>query len=284
MAIRDLGYRPYEGTRLPPSHNMTVMLRHGLKRAWGSWLVKIAAFIGWVPPVIGAAGVGISFWITSQMGGRGGSLIDSSKILQLLLNVQTWSAVLMISLGAGAAAIAEDLTHRAFQFYFAKPVTPIQYLVGRVSAVAIYGFAFTFIPALFVSVFLVGFSPPEQRLERAGLILPALLQSGIIAVVIALVSVGLSSLSKSRALTMTAWLLLFIVPHVIAAIVALIGDWPWLYLASIPKLIAIVGEALFKIEPEDALRWYHAAPVLAGLAAGAGWLAHYRLGRAEVIT
>ena len=29
--IHDLGYRPYEGVRLPPSHNTWVMLRQGLK-------------------------------------------------------------------------------------------------------------------------------------------------------------------------------------------------------------------------------------------------------------
>jgi len=284
MTIRDLGYRPYEGERLAPSHNMTVMLRHGLKRAWGSWLVKIAVFVGWVPAVVGFAGVGIAFWITSQMGGQGGSAVDSAKLMQLLFKVQSWSILLMITLGAGAAVVAEDLTHRAFQFYFAKPVTPLQYLVGRTGAVGIYCFAFTFVPAIVLDLGLVTFSPADQRLERVGLLLPALLLSVIISTVLSLVSVGLSSLSKSRALTMTAWILLFIVPHVIALIVAEIGDWPWLYLASLPRMLIVVGDALFKIEPDDALRWYYAGPILAGIGAGAGYLAHYRLRRAEVIT
>ena len=49
MTIRDLGYRGYEGDRLSPSHNTLVLLRHGIRRAWASWLVKIAIFCFWIP-------------------------------------------------------------------------------------------------------------------------------------------------------------------------------------------------------------------------------------------
>ena len=45
-AIRDLGYRPYVGDRLPASNNTKVLLRQSLRRAWASWLVKVAAFLG----------------------------------------------------------------------------------------------------------------------------------------------------------------------------------------------------------------------------------------------
>ena len=44
MSVRDLGYRAYEGPRLPASHNTWVMIRHSLRRAWASWLVKLPVF------------------------------------------------------------------------------------------------------------------------------------------------------------------------------------------------------------------------------------------------
>ena len=44
MSVRDLGYRAYEGPRLPASHNTWVMIRHSLRRAWASWLVKLPIF------------------------------------------------------------------------------------------------------------------------------------------------------------------------------------------------------------------------------------------------
>jgi hypothetical protein len=46
----------------------------------------------------------------------------------------------------------------------------------------------------------------------------------------------------------------------------------------------VVRDALFKIESESELRWYHAAPILAAVTGGAIALAMHRLRRAEVIT
>ena len=36
-----------------------------------------------------------------------------------------------------------------------------------------------------------------------------------------------------------------------------IGEWPWLKLASIPAMLAVVGDTLFKVAREDDLAWYH---------------------------
>ncbi|MBX7196678.1 MAG: hypothetical protein K1X94_31790, partial [Sandaracinaceae bacterium] len=75
------------------------------------------------------------------------------------------------------------------------------------------------------------------------------------------------------------------VPHVIASIVDGIasGDFPWLYLASFTGLLGTVADALFKVEGDSDLQWFHAAPILLGLALLGLWAAHERLRRAEVV-
>ncbi len=278
MTVRDLGYRAYEGERLPPSNNTMVLLRYGLRRAWASWLVKIALFLGWIPALVGAVIVGVSFATGAT------SWVEPASFVRTLLNWQLWLCVTMITLGAGAGAIAEDLTFKAFQFYFAKPVTPPQYLAGRVVAVGVWSFTLTFGPALLDILALVGTASADQRLTRVGLLLPALVASLLISTVAAVASVGISSLSKSRALTMTAWILLFIVPHAVGSVVDKISHWPWLLLASLPKLLGVVDDALFKVGGEGKLQWYYALPILAGVVVGGVALSLYRLRRAEVIT
>ena len=282
MPIRDLGYRPYEGERLPTSHNMAVLLRHGLRRAWGSWLVKIAAFLGWVPTVVALALLGLRYAMETR-GAQVGNL-DAGQALHTLTLFQLWPFVTMVTLGAGAGVISRDLTHRAFQFYFSKPVTPTQYLVGRTSAVAIWCFFLIWVPSMITIVALVGTAAADLRLERLGLMLPATLDAALIAVVTATASVGISSSSRSRAFSMSAWLVLLFVPHVLAQIVFGVGDWPWLRLASIPALLSIVGEALYRIDPDSALRWYHALPVLVAVTAGSIALAMNRLRHTQVIS
>jgi hypothetical protein len=111
------------------------------------------------------------------------------------------------------------------------------------------------------------------------------LQSGLIAVTLAAGAIGCSSLSKSRALTISAWILIFLVPHVIASSVKGLASWEWLYLVSIPGMLDIIGESLFKVRPPDAqVHWYHVAPVLGGLIVLGLWGASERVKRAEVIT
>lgn len=292
MTIRDLGYRPYDGPRLPPSNNTWVMLRQGMRRAWGSWLVKLATFLAFGPPLIAMAlVVGARVLMRQMESDPDADPIRAAEIMRTLFTVQTWLFVSAVTVGAGASAIADDLTYRAFQFYFAKPVTAAQYLAGRVLAVAIWVFLLTFVPALLLDIALVGTAPREVIAEQAGLLLPAFFYSLILAAVMSTSSVAVSSLSKSRALTMSAWLVLFVVPHVLASVVDAIaratGDedgWPWLSLVSFTSLLGTVADALFKIENESAIEWYYAAPVLAALVVGATSLAMYRLKRAEVIT
>ena len=295
MAVRDLGYRPYEGERLPASNNSKVLLRHGFERAWGSWLVKIAVWTCWIPPFVTGIVVGILFWIGREA--PPGSLPEVNAAEEMR-NLYGWVQlrggclpvpalmpfVTLITLGAGAAAIAEDLQHGAFQFYFSKPLTAPQYLLGRIGAVATWLLLITFPAGLLVVMVLVGVAPEEMRLERLGLLLPAAFQALLISVVTSCAAVGLSSLSKSRALTMSAWLMLLVLPHAIGAIVNEVSDWPWILLISIPELLNVVGDALFKIEPQNALRWYHALPVLAAISIGAVSLALHRVRRVEVIT
>jgi hypothetical protein len=284
MTVRDLGYRPYEGARLPPANNTWVMLRHGLSRAWASWLVKIAVFLSMAPMLVAAAAVAIALYFTRSQGPEAADAFDATQPLRYLYAAETWLSVSLLTLGAGAPAVAEDLTFRAFQFYFAKPVTPEQYYGGRALAVAIPIFGVTFVPAVLVDLVMVAMSPVERASEAVGLLLPSLVYSIILAVVMGAGSVAISSLSKSRALTMSAWVLCFVVPHALAAVVDGIGHWPWLYLGSFTGLLAVIADALFHVESTSQLHWYHALPVLGVFVAGSIALTLYRLRAAEVIT
>jgi ABC-type transport system involved in multi-copper enzyme maturation permease subunit len=285
MSVRDLGYRAYDGQRLPASHNTWVMTRHSLRRAWSSWLVKLPVFFcGGTSVVLGIYYLVAGVLVSQQTG----EPFDAAPLVRSLVTTQMWLFVPFVALGAGAGAIAQDAVHRAFQFYFAKPVTPAQYLFGRVSAVAFFSALVVVVPGVLLILLMVGYGAPtpEVRLERAGYLLPFLLSTALLSLVMASVSVGFSSLSKSRALTMSSFILVLVVPHVIAGAISLLAKTDWVFLVSLPGLLDVVFDALFKSprEPEDHLLWWHAAPVLAAATGGSLYLAHHRLTRAEVIT
>lgn len=285
MTIRDLGYKPYEGARVPPSNNTWVLLRQGVARAWGSWLLKIAVFVSIFPPLIACLAIAAGRWFTASQGQADAADELGSSTLRYLFTAETWFVVSLVTLGGGAGAIAEDLTFKAFQFYFSKPVTAVQYLLGRIGAVAIFIFVLVFGGSLIVVMVAGVTATPEHRVDDFLLVLPVLAYSLILAVFMSSASVSVSALGASRALTMSAWGLLFVVPHVIASIVDRIaqGEFPWLFLGSFTGLLGTIADALFKVETESDLKWFHAAPVLAIIVGLGVYAAHMRLVRTEVI-
>ncbi len=295
MTVRDLGYRAYEGELRPASQNTWVMVRHGLWRIWGSWVNKLVVFFFWVPLIgfalmaflrWGAGGWGPQEALPEGAGDFARWFASEPQVwLRTVTGVQFWFFASVVTLRSGASVISEDLNNKAYQFYFAKPVTPIQYLAGRAGALAIWIFAVLFVPALVMTLLFVGLSPDDLRLERLGLLLPATLDAAIVAVVLSVLSVATSALSKSRALTLTAWVLVLFVPFALAGLVEKIGDAEWAYLLSVPGLLWSLGDGIYKVERSwDQLTWYYAATSLVLITAAAGYSALRRIQRAEVVT
>lgn len=281
MTIRDLGYRAYEGTLLPASRNTWVLARHGIARIWGSWLNRLAIFFTVLPLLA----IGLISVMQALMGG--GQFIGTTPAgtMRVLTSIQFWFVVSVVTLRSGASVIAEDFTNRAYQFYLSKPVTPLQYLAGRALGLATFLFALVAVPTIVLAVLLAALGPREHLAENLGLVLPALLDSALIAVVCSVLSIAFSALSKSRALTMMAWGVALFVPAVLASLIEAMTGAEWGWLASPAGLLWVVGDALYKVEHNfDELHWYHAAPLLAALTAGGAYLALFRIRNAEVIT
>lgn len=285
MAIRDIGYRPYDGPRLPPTNNIWVMLQHGIRRAFASWLVKLVIFFGWIPGAIGVAAV---FFVAQTPKGDAMPVLFSSvspaELCFYMLGIQMWATIAPISLGAGANAISEDLSFHAIHFYFSKPVTPEQYLFGRIAAIAIIIFGFAFLPAAGVIAAFLTKANESHFAEIAGLTMPSLLGSLLLAIVFSTLSVAISATNRSRALTMTSWVFLLLVPPTLAAIAGAISDTMWLDYISIPALFDAIGRSIFKMDLENTMPWWHAAAVLSFLSIAAVIYARIRLRSAESIS
>lgn len=285
MTVRDLGYRAYEGELLPSSHNTWVLLRYGIWRIWGPWINRIA-IISAILPVLGFALIAGFRFLTSGREIHDPLLpTDPVAWLLFLTGIQFWFFVTVVTLRSGASVVAEDFTNRAYRFYFAKPVTPLQYLLGHASALAIVVFVLVFVPNALLTLVLSGTGPEDQVVERLGLLLPSLLNAAIIGLTSSVCSLAISTISKSRALTISAWMLILFVPFVLGFLVKALTHTDWGWTISIPGMLWVISDALYKAEGQwTELQWYHAAPFLALLTAGGAFLVHYRIRRAEVIT
>ena len=275
MALRDLGYRPYEGDRRDASKNYSVMLRLSLRRAWRSWMVKLTLLFCWVP----------TFAFVGALMMFGADRLEAW--LGNLLHVQWLLFVFPISLFAGAGAIAYDLENNAFAYLFAKPVTPAQYVFGRVGAVFVLCTTVSTLPMVVLGLVLTMFRA-EQGTEAVVAAVSSAAYAGAASLAISLfmatIAVGLSALSRSRTLTLSAFTVLLVVPLGMAWLTTQVAEWPWVKLASPVSSMSLLVDACLGLLPEDSpVRVMHVIPTILGLTLGGLALAYRRVREVEII-
>lgn len=277
MTLRDLGYRPYDGPRLPPSSSTWVMYRYGLRRAFSSTGVKLLMGLSIFPGLL----IGIAASISVRMSP---ATFEFEAFISSAFATQTWFFVGMASLLAGATCITEDLQAHAFPIFFAKPLTPSQYMLGRTLAVATLLLVLSLIPGLLVVLGFSGTAPAEIRAEAIGFALPVIAHSLLVSATCASVAVGLSATTRNRAITMSLFMVLWLVPGVVAKVVHAATGNAVLDLISVPNLLGILGDALLHKPATEALAWYWALLALIVYSTCGLVFAQFRLERAEVVS
>jgi hypothetical protein len=260
-----------------------VLFRHGLTRASKSWIVRMAIVAATLPPLIALAGWAFMGWLATQNPGQVPPP-DLVRFVRDLLRAELWLAGAAVAFGAGATAIADDVARHALPFFFAKPVSAAQYVLGRTGAIFALILGVLLLPVL---VFVPLAVALEQGLEaRAALVLfPATLSALVSALALASISLGISALSPSRALTTTLFASLWLLPHVLAALASAFVDNGWPYLISLPAQLAFISESLLgNPQAPEGPTARHALPLVAASIALALRTALTRLERARGAT
>jgi len=299
MSIRDRGYQRYEGERTPPLGRWAVVLRHSLrmtaKQPWVVAIMIISAF----PPLVGAGLMYLSIKaLAAFLAQIPPDQIDPSKLppdpALWVLHIQTTSywvvplLAMLMAMFAGGSAIADDMRFGAFQFYFARPVSREQYLIGKLVPVVLLVFIVSFVPSLILT--LVRISMFRAGMDSLGqmMLLPlrALALSLIHAVLLGVPAVALSSLSKRRGLVQGGFAALYGLPWILGWILTRITRSAWPSVLSIPAQLESLGAMIFgyKAQPDERmLPWLAALIVSGAIVTGSAVLLRSRLAAVEVV-
>jgi hypothetical protein len=269
-----------------------------LRRIWASLLVKIVLIIAGIWAILRVAwvaGVGYFNVTLTERASQDAAAVEQlrQRLAQELSSDLVLAGidgqivfVILLTLAWGSGAIATDVRDRALQFYFAKPVTERTYLLGKITPLAVYCFFICVVPGTLIAL-VEGSLLQGQGLaaSRSALVLPAILYSLVLSVLLSVGSVGISSLSRNRLLTLAYWAGILFVPLAVAGIVDLAtqGEFVWLYLASPLTMARLLGRAIFRLSVEGPVQWYHALLTLAAVCGGSLWLAWQRLSKTEVV-
>ncbi|MEZ6004202.1 MAG: hypothetical protein R3F33_08435 [Planctomycetota bacterium] len=210
-------YRPYEGHLRPRPPVERILAWAGIRL---SFRKKLPALLLFTPPAIaalvGCVTVHLMFTMSSQakrLGGARGQVFseglkqllrDVSEAIYRFLQVNQFLALLVIA-WYGSALIAEDKRLQANLLYFARPVTPLRYILGKLGTAAFLGTLTLFVPAMLIC-WQAAFSSPDWSFlkQNSWVIWRVCGYSVIWILVMSTLVVAISSCFSRRALTLVA--------------------------------------------------------------------------------
>ncbi len=200
--IYAVGYRPldFKGRRQSPPWPIA---RTMLLLAWRKRATKVALLF--CLAVVGGHGL----WLVAQllfrryageMGGAHMLAVDqlvgqAQEVFAAFLSMQFFVTAVALSVIAGGA-VAEDRAAGAFELYFARPLTPRQYAVGKLLGAGLVPAATLVLPSLLLWIVAVGVAPPALRAQLWWLVVPALAGALLAAATLTATVVGLSALGR----------------------------------------------------------------------------------------
>ncbi len=192
MPIYDLSYRPYRGDLTGHTWRWLTIAKAGLGDYLKRRIFMIFLFISYVHPI----GRGFFIWGTHQLGARSFDVVDAAFFRNTLFIQGLF--LLLVCIWPGATLIAQDLRTNAIQLYLSKPLSRLDYVLGKFAIIAGIGVLLIPVPGLLLFLMELGLSTDLNFLANHYWV--PLAMAGYSAVIITgagLLALAISSVTRS---------------------------------------------------------------------------------------
>jgi len=280
VPIHDQGYRRYQGQRVPVGRAWWTMARMHLitafKRRWFLVLVfaGFARFLGYAAFYI----VGPVF--IPQMSNFAEL---TPQIFRNFLNGQSFFVFLVTIVLGGL--IADDRRANALQLYLSKPLTRVEYILGKAAPLLILILGLTLVPALCLILLQIVFSGSITFLVNNLFLLPAITLASITrALVSTFMILALSSLSKSRRFVAIMYAgIIFFTLAMQQVLRGITGSRAWAAIAP-TNMMDVFTDWVFRVRGPQPVPVYVAILVIVGLIVLSAWILERRVRPVEVVS
>jgi ABC-2 type transport system permease protein len=193
MPIHDQGYRHYAGQRTPHGRAWWVIARSHIITTLQQRAFRLLLVAAWAPFVVRA----VQIYVASTNLPVAEFIATTPELFRDFLSQQRLF-VFLVTIGQ-AGLIADDRRTNALQLYLSKPLTRVEYILGKLVPPLAYVLFVTVVPALLLLLLQIIFAGSLSFLSANLFLLPAItLYSLIQALLSAFAILALSSLTKSR--------------------------------------------------------------------------------------
>jgi ABC-2 type transport system permease protein len=261
VPIHDQGYRRYTGKRVAPGRGWWVIARAGVLERVRERRFLALMLLAWSPFIVRALQI-----YASTSFAQLSFLAPDPDTFRGFLDQQS-PFLFFITIYAGSGLIASDRRANALQLYLSKPLTRMQYVIGKLVVLAVFLLAASWLPAMALLGLQMIFAGSDFIRDHPSLV-PAITLFCVIEVLAtSLAMLALSSLSTSRrfvAVMYTGAVLFASAVYQVLRGITGTTAWSWVSLEDVFDALAI---AIFRAPVNPPLSATAALTAVAAIAA-----------------
>ena len=234
MPIFDQGYQHWKGALSGHAWRWLAISRHGLRTQLKGRYVRLLLVLAWMPALALVAALAV--WGLFEQGALGADWLLMLKsygmtehprefrqalwtmAYSFFFRTELYFILLLVTL-TGPNLISLDLRYNALPLYLSRPLTRLDYFLGKLGVIAALVAAVAVLPAAAAYVLGVCFSLDLSVVRDTWRLLPASILYGLLITVSAgNLMLALSSLSRRSLFVGLAWVGLFLIGWVVAGV------------------------------------------------------------------
>ena len=280
MPIHDQGYRRYGGRREAHGRTWWVITRAGIIERLRERKFLGLLLIAWLPFLVRT----VQLYIAANYQQTAQFLGPTPGLFREFLQ-QQGIFVFFITMYVGAGLIANDRRANALQIYLSKPLTRVDYVVGKLATLLIFLIAVTWVPGILLLLMQMMFAGNLTFLQANLFLFPAITAYAAVAVTMAAFSMlALSSLSKSRRFVAVMYAgLIFFTAAMYQALRGITSSRAWAVISP-GDVLNVFADVIFRNQNTPPIPFPVALLVVALLLGGSVLVLERRVRGVEVVT
>jgi ABC-2 type transport system permease protein len=248
VPIHDQGYRHYSGQRAPHGGAWWVIARtHMMSSVRYRWFIVVLV-VAWVPFVVRA----VQIYFASTNAQVAQLLATTPDTFREFLSQQRLFVFLVIIMQSGL--IADDRRTNALQLYLSKPLTRVEYILGKLIPPLAFVLGVTLLPAVVLLILQIVFAGSLTFLSANLFLMPAIVLFSLVqALLSAFAIVALSSLSKSRRFVAIMYAGIVFFTAAVYQVLRLITNSRRWAVISPGEMLDVIANAIFRTRGEPAV-------------------------------
>jgi len=290
MSIKEKGYTHWQGEFRDSRLNWMPITRYGIKLAFRRKFFKFLFFSTLAPAVITLAFIYISerlsdfAFLTQDSDALSFFEVNPVFFMRYFNGGGLLFMMLMLMIFSGAGLIADDLKHNSLQLYFSRPLTKLDYFLGKASVIVFFLMLITMVPGLIFVIMKLLFAGDFQFVRQyPWLPLSVIGFSLLITVFFTFYTLLLSAVNKNRRYVAVLIFGIYVFSDIIFNIFNGIFRNPYFALFSVEKNLQQVGAVIFGQDPQYDIPWILSILVIGALCALSAWVLNRKIRGVEVV-